>query len=273
MRLAANLSFLFADVPFMERFARAAKAGFGAVEFLFPYDHDPLHLRAALDSNGLMQALFNLPPGDWEKGERGLAALPGREAEFRGSVAEAIRYAEILGNRLIHCMAGIVPADADAKAFGDAYVRNLRFACAEAAKAGLTVTIEPINPVDMPGYFLVTMEEAAAILERVGADNLRLQFDAYHAAMIGRDPVEEWRRRRARIAHVQVAGVPGRTEPDTAQMAALFRVLADDGYGGFVGCEYRPRGLTEDGLGWARNFVDSLLHSNFGSGLSKNGTK
>lgn len=272
MRLAANLSFLFADVPFMERFARAAATGFDAVEYLFPYDHDPEELRAALDANSLTQALFNLPPGDWERGERGLAALPGREADFRASVGAAITYAQALGNRLVHCMAGIVPAQADAKAFEDIYVRNLGFACGEAAKAGLTVTIEPINPVDIPGYFLRTMEEAAAIIERVGADNLRLQFDAYHAAMIGRDPVAEWRRHRARIAHVQVAGAPGRHEPDTAQMAALLRALQDDGYEGYVGCEYRPRGLTEDGLGWVGRFGDSFLFSP-ASGSVSSGTK
>lgn len=251
MRLAANLSFLFADAPFMDRFARAAKAGFRAVEFLFPFDHDPKDLRAALDENGLVQALFNLPPGDWEKGERGLAALPGREAEFHDGVAQAIRYSEILGNRLVHCMAGIVLPGTDRDAAEGAYVGNLRFACGEAAKAGLTVTIEPINPVDMPGYFLQSMDAAAAIIECVGADNLKLQYDAYHAAMIGRDPVEEWRRHRDRIAHVQVAGAPGRHEPDTAQMTALLRTLADDGYVGFVGCEYRPRGRMEEGLKWA----------------------
>lgn len=256
MRLAANLSFLFADAPFMDRFARAARAGFRAVEFLFPYAHDARELRAALDDNGLVQALFNLPPGDWEKGDRGLAALPGREAEFRDGLAQAITRAQVLGNRLVHCMAGIVPEGADRRASEEAYVRNLAFACAESAKAGLMVTIEPINPTDMPGYFLQSMDEAAAIMDRVGADNLKLQFDAYHASMTGRDPLAEWREHHVRIAHVQVAGAPGRHEPDTAQMLALLAALRSDGYAGFVGCEYRPRGRTEEGLGWAGEWLD-----------------
>lgn len=255
MRLAANLSFLFADAPFMARFAHAATAGFRAVEFLFPYQHDPRELRAALDGNGLRQALFNLPPGDWDRGERGLAALPGREAEFHDSVAEAIGYATALGNRLIHCMAGVMPDGAERLAFEHVYGRNLAFACAEAAKAGLTVTIEPINPTDMPGYFLRTMDEAARIMDRVGADNLKLQFDAYHAAMIGRDPLAEWRKHRDRIAHVQLAGLPGRHEPDTQQMTSLLDRLAGDGYAGYVGCEYRPRGRTEEGLRWAKGWL------------------
>lgn len=255
MRLAANLSFLFADAPFIDRFARAARAGFRAVEFLFPYAHEAQELRAALDDNGLVQALFNLPPGDWEKGERGLAALPGREAEFRDGVAEAITRAQALGNRLVHCMAGIVPEGADRRASEEAYVRNLAFACAEAGKARLMVTIEPINPTDMPGYFLQSMDEAAAIMDRVGADNLKLQFDAYHASMTGRNPLAEWRRRRDRIAHVQVAGVPGRNEPDTAAMTAFLAALETDGYRGYVGCEYRSRGKTEEGLGWAEAWL------------------
>lgn len=255
MRLAANLSFLFVDGPFFERFARARAAGFGAVEFLFPYEHDACDLRAALDGNGLTQALFNLPPGDWDRGERGIAALPGRESEFRDSVAPAIGHARILGNRLLHCMAGIVPAEAARAEHEETYVGNLAFAAAEAGKAGLAITIEPINPVDMPGYFLTSMDEAARIISRVGADNLKLQFDAYHSAMQGRDPVAEWRRHRPLVAHVQVAGVPGRGEPDTAQMMTLMNALADDGYAGFIGCEYRPRARTEDGFGWATRWL------------------
>lgn len=255
MRLVANLSFLFADAPFMARFARAAKAGFDTVEFLFPYDQNPADLRAALDENGLAQALFNLPPGNWDRGERGLAALPGREAEFHDSVAQAIRYAGALGNRLIHCMAGVMPEGAERPAFEDVYGRNLAFACREASKAGLTITIEPINPTDMPGYFLQSMDDASRIMDRVGADNLKLQFDAYHAAMISRDPLAEWRKHRDRIAHVQVAGLPGRHEPDTQWMTSLLDALAADGYSGFVGCEYRPRGRTEEGLGWAEAWL------------------
>lgn len=257
MRLAANLSFLFADAPFRDRFARARAAGFGAVEYLFPYDFDPADLRAALDENGLTQALFNLSPGNWEAGERGLAALPGREAEFRASVGKAMRYAEVLGNGLVHCMAGIVPPGEEPAAFEETYIRNLAYACDAAAGAGITVTIEPINPIDMPGYFLTSVDEAARIIGLVGCANLKIQFDAYHAAMQGRDPVGEWRRHRAQIAHVQIAGVPGRNEPDTAEMAALLNTLASDGYEGFVGCEYRPRARTEDGLGWAAPWLSA----------------
>jgi hydroxypyruvate isomerase len=257
MRLAANLSFLFADAPFRDRFARARAAGFGVVEYLFPYDFDPADLRAALDENGLTQALFNLSPGNWEAGERGLAALPGREAEFRASVGKAMRYAEELGNRLVHCMAGIVPPGQERAAFEEAYIRNLSYACDAAAGAGITVTIEPINPIDMPGYFLTSMDQASRIIGLVGYANLKIQFDAYHAAMQGRDAASEWRRHRAQIAHVQVAGVPGRNEPDTAEMAALMNTLASDGYDGFVGCEYRPQARTEDGLGWAAPWLSA----------------
>lgn len=256
MRFAANLSFLFADAPFEARFGRAARAGFRAVEFLFPYGHDLSRLKTLVVANDLRLALFNLPPGDWDKGERGLACLPGRGAEFREGVAQALEYAQKLGNRLVHCMAGIMPKGAELVQLEEIYLSNLSFACAEAAKAGLTVTIEPINPVDMPGYFLTSMEQAERMRARVGAANLKLQFDAYHCAMSGRDPVAEWRLHRAQIAHVQVAGCPGRHEPDTPQMTAFLEALKADNYSGFIGCEYHPRGMTEAGLGWIKPRAD-----------------
>ena len=256
MRFAANLSFLFADAPFEARFGRAARAGFRAVELLFPYEHDFSRLKTLIVANDLRLALFNMPPGDWDKGERGLACLPGREAEFREGVGKAIDHAQRLGNRLVHCMAGIAPAGVDPAVLEDSYVASLGFACKEAAKAGLTVTIEPINQTDMPGYFLTSMEQAERIRARIGAANLKLQFDAYHCAMSGRDPVEEWRLHHAQIAHVQIAGCPGRHEPDTTQMTALLEVLAADSYSGFIGSEYPPRGLTEAGLGWLRPRAD-----------------
>lgn len=259
MRLSANLSFLFGDAGLEARLARAAAAGFPAVEMLFPYEADLRALRRGLDRHLLEMVLINLPPGNWAQGDRGLAAVPGREAEFRDGVEAAIVAARVLGNRLVHCMAGVAPADADRQRIEDTYVGNLAFACGMARSAGLTVTIEPINPVDMHGYVLQTMDEAARIQDRVGAGNLMLQFDAYHAAMIGRDPAVEWQRHRDRVAHVQVAGYPGRHEPDTEPMISFLSTLAAEGYGGAVGCEYRPRGRTEDGLAWARNFGDSLL--------------
>lgn len=259
IRLAANLSMLFTEHDFLDRFAAAADAGFRGVEYLFPYAHAPETLRAALDENGLEQVLFNLPPGDWEAGERGIASLPGREAEFRESVVEALRYAEHLDCPRVHAMAGLLPEDADAEvraAHYTTYIDNLRFAAREATKAGREVLIEPINTRDMPGYFLSRQGQAEAVFEAVGADNLRLQFDLYHCQIMEGDLIRHLERQFARIGHVQVAGVPGRHEPDVGEVhyPAIFEHLAALGYDGWVGCEYRPAGATRAGLGWGRDY-------------------
>lgn len=247
-RFAANLSMMFTERPFLDRFDAAAAAGFGAVEFLFPYEHPASVMRGALDRNGLALALFNAPPGDWQRGERGLAALKGREAEFRDSIARALDYAAVLDPGRLHIMAGIA-AGPEARA---TYIENLSWAAA--AARGRRLCIEPINSRDMPGYHLSTSTDAVAVLDAVGAANLGLQFDLYHAQIMEGDLTRRLERLMPRIAHVQIAGVPERHEPDTGEVnfPHLFAVLDRLGYDGFVGCEYRPAGRTEQGLGWFR---------------------
>ncbi|NWN81677.1 MAG: hydroxypyruvate isomerase family protein [Halomonas sp.] len=259
IRLAANLSMLFTEHDFLERFAAAADAGFSGVEYLFPYTHSPETLRDALEACGLQQVLFNLPPGDWEAGERGLASLPGREAAFRDSVMEALRYAVALDCPRVHAMAGLLPEDADEatrQAHQATYVANLRFAAREAAKLGREVLIEPINTHDMPRYFLSHQEQAVAVLEAVGEPNLRLQFDLYHCQVMEGNLIHHLERQFDHIGHIQVAGVPKRHEPDVGEVhyPAVFKRLEALGYVGWVGCEYRPAGDTRSGLGWGRSF-------------------
>ena len=259
IRLAANLSMLFTEHDFLDRFAAAADAGFRGVEYLFPYAYSPEVVSAALRDAGLEQVLFNLPPGDWEAGERGLASLPGREWEFRDSVVEALRYAEALDCPRIHAMAGLLPADADVEtraAHQATYLNNLRFAAGEAAKAGREVLIEPINTRDIPRYFLSRQTHALAVLEAVGADNLKLQFDLYHCQIMEGDLIRHLERQFKRIGHVQIAGVPERHEPNVGEVhyPAVFERLEALGYRGRVGCEYRPAGGTREGLGWGRSY-------------------
>lgn len=245
-RFAANLSMMFAERPFLDRFAAAAAAGFEGVEFLFPYEHEPQAIRDALDAAGLRQALFNCPPGDWAAGERGMAAIPGRESEFRESFAQALRYAEAIRPDRLHVMAGLT-SGAQARA---AYVANLRWAAEQAPDRVLV--IEPINTRDIPGYFLTRSDEAVAVIEEVGAPNLRLQFDLYHAQIMEGDLTRRLERLMPLIEHIQIAGVPDRHEPDAGEVnfPHLFAELDRLGYDGWVGCEYRPAARTEDGLGW-----------------------
>jgi hydroxypyruvate isomerase len=239
---------MFTERPFMERFDAAAAAGFAAVEFLFPYAHPAAEIRDALDRSGLALALFNAPPGDWEAGERGMASLAGREAEFRDSMALALDYAAVLRPHRLHIMAGLAQG-AQARA---SYIANLAHAARVAGKQALC--IEPINSRDMPGYHLNNSTDAVAVLDAVGAGNLGLQFDLYHAQIMEGDLTRRLEALMPRIAHIQIAGVPDRHEPDTGEVdfTHLFGVLDRLGYDGFVGCEYRPRGRTEDGLGWFR---------------------
>ena len=255
-KFAANLTMMFNEVPFPERFAAAARAGFEAVEFLFPYDHPPEAVATWLRESGLRNVLFNLPPGDWAAGERGLASLPGREQEFRDGVAKATVYAKAFGTPTLHVMAGLVPAGADRAERLALYERNVRHAAEQLQPHGLTLVIEPINGRDMPGYLLQTQAEAHAIRERIAAPNLRVQFDLYHAQIMGGDLSVTMRRFIDGIGHVQVAGVPDRHEPDEGELNIrhLFGLLDELGYDGWVGCEYRPRGRTEDGLKWLAAF-------------------
>ncbi|PVY70179.1 hydroxypyruvate isomerase [Cupriavidus alkaliphilus] len=256
-RFAANLSMMYQEHAFLDRFAAAAADGFQAVEYLFPYEHPAAELRARLDANGLAQALFNAPPGDWAAGERGLAALPGREAEFRGSIGRALEYAGVIGNDRIHVMAGLVPADADPARCRDAYLENLAFAANAAAAQGVTVLIEPINTRDMPGYFLNRQDDGQAICKEVGAANLKVQFDCYHCQIVEGDVAMKLRRDFAGIGHIQIAGVPERHEPDLGELhyPYLFDVIDALGYAGWIGCEYRPRAGTSEGLGWLKPYL------------------
>ena len=255
IRLAANLSMLFNEHAFMDRFAAAAKAGFKGVEYLFPYAYAADELRDALNKHQLEQVLFNLPPGDWDAGERGLASLPGREGEFRDSVIEGLRYAEALNCPRVHAMAGLLPEDADAATQSEhhaTYIRNLRFAASEAAKVGREILIEPINTRDMPGFFLSRQAQAMAVLEELGATNLKLQFDLYHCQIMEGDLIRHLERQFSAIGHVQIAGVPERHEPNVGEVhyPAIFERLSALGYRGWVGCEYRPLADTRAGLGW-----------------------
>ena len=256
-KFAANLTMMFNEVPFPQRFAAAAKAGFAAVEFLFPYDYPPAEVARWLQEAGLKNALFNMPPGDWAAGERGVASLPGREEEFHAGVARAIEYARALGTPSIHAMAGLLPSGADRKRHREVFVANLRHAAKALAEEGLTLLIEPINSRDIPGYFLNTQAEAHAIREEVDQPNLKVQMDFYHAQIVEGDLSVTLRKHIAHVGHVQIASVPDRHEPDEGEIdyRYIFRLLDELGYPGWVGCEYRPRGRTEDGLGWLKELA------------------
>jgi hydroxypyruvate isomerase len=251
-KFAANLTMMFTEVAFPQRFAAAAAAGFKAVEFLFPYDHAPQEVASWLRESHLENVLFNLPPGDWSAGERGIAALPGREAEFEAGVARAIDYALALGTKRVHMMAGVIPAGVDLRVHREIYLRNLRYAAREAGRHGLCLLIEPINGRDMPGYFLNSQAQAQALREESGEPNVKVQMDFYHAQIVEGDLATTFKKYFGGIGHVQIAGVPDRNEPDDGEVnyPYLFRLLDELGYDGWIGCEYRPRGRTEDGLGW-----------------------
>ena len=261
-RLAANLTLLFNEVPFLERFVAAQASGFQGVEFLFPYAFDKQEIAAALQTHHLQNVLFNLSPGDWDQGERGLAALPGRESEFRDSVALALDYAQALGTRRLHVMSGIQPAGIAPEACTATLVANLRAACRQVAPHGIQLMIEPINTRDMPGYYLSRQAQAHDLLQQVGEPNLKVQMDFYHAQIMEGDLIHKLRRWQHNIGHVQIAGVPDRHEPDLGELnaAALFETLDQLGYDGWVGCEYRPRAGTLQGLGWARPYLEAEAH-------------
>ena len=255
-KLAANLSMMFEETPFLDRFAAAGTCGFTGVEFLFPYDFPADEIAARLERHHLTQALFNLPPGDWAKGERGMAALPGREKEFMTSLERAIPYARATKCRRLHAMAGNWPAGRDRREGRAVFIANLRRAADRLAEEGVTLVIEPINTRDMPGYFLNTTGEAISVIEEAGRDNLKLQLDLYHCQIMEGDLATHVRRLAGSYAHVQIAGVPERHEPDRGEVNYdyLLSLLDEVGYDGWVGCEYRPAGDTRAGLGWARRW-------------------
>ncbi len=253
-RYAANLTMLFGEVPFLERFAAARRAGFGAVEFVSPSEHPAADVAAAARDAGVEVALFNLPPGDWAKGDRGMACDPARAQEFRDGIGRALEYARALGCPRLHAMAGIRPPGVPEAALRATYVASLRLAAAAIAAEGRTLLVEGINARDMPGYYLGTSRQAFALMDEVGAPNLHYLYDVYHMQIMEGDLAPTIEARLARIGHVQIADTPGRHEPGTGEInyRFLLRHLDRVGYRGIVGCEYKPLGRTEDGLGWMK---------------------
>ena len=251
-RFAANLTMLFAEMPFLDRFAAAKAAGFSGVEYLFPYDYDKADLREQLDEHGLIQVLHNLPAGNWATGERGIAILPDRVDEFRDGVARAISYAKALDCRQLNCLVGIAPRDADPFEMNEVLVENLRFAADALARERIKLLVEPINTLDIPGFFLNKTEQAVQLIADVRSGNLFIQYDIYHMQVMEGDIARSLQKHLPRIAHVQLADNPGRNEPGTGEInyPFLFRHLDTLGYRGWVGCEYKPRTTTVDGLGW-----------------------
>jgi len=245
-RFAANLSFLYPDRAFLERFEAASRDGFRGVEFLYPYDHAPGELRSRMTGHGLELALFN-----------GLASLPGREDEFRRSIEQALAYARVLGNRCLHVLAGILPPEADRARHRATYIENVAWAADLARPENVTVTLEPINPRDIPGYFLNRQDEAHAICREADRANLAVQMDFYHCQIVEGDLATTLREYVRDIAHIQVAGVPGRHEPDVGEVnyPYLFALIDELGYEGWIGCEYHPLAGTSAGLGWARPWL------------------
>jgi hydroxypyruvate isomerase len=251
-KFAANLSMLFTELPFLDRFAAARAAGFRAVEYLFPYEHPKEELAAQLRTHGLKQVLHNLPAGDWAAGERGIACHPGRVDEFRAGVERAILFAHALDCGQLNCLAGKLPSGVAPEQAQATLVANLRHAAERLRDEGIRLLVEPINSHDIPGFYLTRTEQAMALIEEVGHDNLLLQYDVYHAQRMEGELAATLQRYLPRIGHIQVADNPGRNEPGTGEInyAFLFRHLDALGWKGYVGCEYRPRTTTTEGLGW-----------------------
>lgn len=259
LRFAANLSTLYAEFDFLERFEAAAQDGFKGVEFLFPYACKAVDIAARLDDHGLEQVLFNTVPGNWEAGERGLACLPGRQRECLAGVERALEYAAVLGTPRVHLMAGLVPAGVPRRALEEQYKENVHAAAQLAAKAGLDILLEPINPIGMPGYFLNTQQQAHDVAQAVGLSNVKVQMDLFHCQIVEGDVTRKLRTYwpSGRVGHLQIAGVPERHEPDTGELAYpyVFSVLEELGYDGWIGCEYFPAASTRAGLGWLKPYL------------------
>jgi 2-dehydrotetronate isomerase len=266
-RFAANLSMLYPELDFLQRFEAAARDGFKGVEFLFPFAYEPRELAARLKDNGLQQVLFNAPPGNWDGGERGLACMPGREKEFREGFVKALSYAQALSCPRVHVMAGLVPNDTPRESLRAGYVANLRWAAAEAARQGIDLLIEPINTRDIPGFFVNRQDDAHRLVAEIGAGNVKVQMDLYHCQIVEGDVAMKIREYlpTGRVGHFQIAGVPERHEPDIGEMnyPYLFRVIDEVaqqcGWDGWIGCEYRPSrgaqpGGTSAGLGWLKSW-------------------
>jgi hydroxypyruvate isomerase len=253
-RFSANLSMLFGEHTFLDRFDAAARAGFRGVEYIGPYDHPPETIAARLKQNDLAQVLFNLPPGDWGKGERGIAILPDRVDEFRRGVDTAITYAMALGCPQVNCLAGIVPAGSATEALETVFIENLKYAADQLEKAGIRLLIEAINTRDIPGFFLTGSRQALGIIDRVGSNNLYFQYDIYHMQVMEGDLARTIEANLGRIAHIQLADNPGRHEPGTGEInyPFLYEHIDRIGYKGWIGAEYKPKAGTEAGLGWLK---------------------
>lgn len=256
-KFAANLSMMFTDADFLDRFDRAGAAGFEAVEFLFPYEHPIEEVKVRLDRNKLQLTLINAPAGDWAGGERGLAARPTKRAEFEASVMKAIDYAVGLGCPRIHVMSGITADEPDRDACETVWLENMRMAADRARQAGLAISVEPLNNRDVPGYFLSHQDSALALIDQLGRFNVSLQFDVYHTQIMDGDIISRIKRLRGAYGHVQIAGVPDRHEPDGGELnySEIFAAFDKVGFDGYLGCEYNPRGKTEDGLSWIAPYL------------------
>lgn len=256
-KLAANLTMMFGEVGFLERFAAAANAGFEAVEYLFPYDYDAHVLKQQLRDHELVQVLHNLPAGNWAAGERGIACLPDRVAEFRAGVDRAIEYAGALDCDRVNCLAGILPQTTDPATARETLTHNLRYAASRLKAAGIKLLIEPINTRDVPGFFLSGTSQAAEIIETVGSDNLFLQYDMYHMQIMEGNLAPTIQRYLPRIGHMQLADSPGRHEPGTGEIdyGFLLEFIDRAGYTAWIGCEYIPKGDTVGGLRWAAPYL------------------
>ncbi len=251
-KFAANLTMLYNELEFLERFAAAARDGFAGVEYLFPYPYPTEQLAERLRQHGLVQVLHNLPAGDWSKGDRGIACLPARADEFRAGVGQAIEYATALSCQQVNCLAGVAPPDIPAADLRRTLVENLRYAAAELAKAGIKLLVEPVNTRDIPGFYLNHSAQAIELMDEIGSDNLFLQHDFYHMQIMEGDLVPTFRKIKERIGHIQIADNPNRNEPGTGEInyPFVFAALDEAGYDGWVGCEYKPQVGTSAGLGW-----------------------
>jgi hydroxypyruvate isomerase len=263
LRFAANLSMMYNEHAFLDRFSAAAKDGFSGVEYLFPYDFPAEDIRARLNGHGLTQALFNAPPGDWAAGDRGMASLPGREDEFRRSIDTALQYASAIGCQSVHVMAGLLQPGQERARHRALYLDNLSYAAHQAEAVGVTLLIEPINTRNMPGYLLNRQDEAQAICAEIGADNLKVQFDCYHCQIVEGDVAVKLKRDMAGIGHIQIAAVPDRHEPDDGELnyPYLLKRISQLGYQGWIGCEYIPAGATSAGLGWLKALAQEGMTS------------
>jgi hydroxypyruvate isomerase len=256
-KLNANLSMMFNEVGFIDRFASAARAGFRGVEFLFPYEYPAAQIREQLDRHKLEMVLFNMPPGNFAAGDRGLACDPAKIGEFQAGVGKALEYATALGCKQLHVMAGLKPRGVNEQTMGETYITNLQFAGKELAKHGIGMLIEAINTRDIPGFYLNYSRQAFDIMHYADVPNLRFQYDIYHMQIMEGDLAPTIERNLSKIGHMQLADTPGRHEPGSGEInySFLFRHIDKIGYRGWIGCEYRPAGKTEDGLGWAKPYL------------------